>query len=227
MRCKWCCTPESQEYEVQTIIENGVKKTVGKDVTVEDIMPEILADVTYFRRSGGGVTLSGGEVLAQPKFAKELLKACKENGLHTAIETTSNAPWETIEQILPYLDLVLLDIKHLDSAKHKLFTGASNERILENAVKIANSGVELIIRTPVIPTFNDTPEEIKAISNFASKLNGVKEHHLLPYHRLGQDKYEGLSRKYELSEITPPSNEKMNYLKEVAESSGLKIQIGG
>ena len=227
MRCKWCCNPESQEYEVQTIIENGVKKTVGKDVTVEDIMPEILADVTYFRRSGGGVTLSGGEVLAQPKFAKELLKACKENGLHTAIETTSNAPWETIEQILPYLDLVLLDIKHLDSAKHKLFTGASNERSLENAVKIANSGVELIIRTPVIPTFNDTPEEIKAISNFASKLNGVKEHHLLPYHRLGQDKYEGLSRKYELSEITPPSNEKMNYLKEVAESSGLKIQIGG
>ena len=227
MRCKWCCNPESQEYEVQTIIENGVKKTVGKDVTVEDIMPEILADVTYFRRSGGGVTLSGGEVLAQPKFAKELLKACKENGLHTAIETTSNAPWETIEQILPYLDLVLLDIKHLDSAKHKLFTGASNEHILENAVKIANFGVELIIRTPVIPTFNDTPEEIKAISNFASKLNGVKEHHLLPYHRLGQDKYEGLSRKYELSEITPPSNEKMNYLKEVAESSGLKIQIGG
>ena len=227
MRCLWCCNPESQEYEIQTLVENGVKKTVGKDVTAEDIMPEILADVTYFRRSGGGVTLSGGEVLAQPEFAKELLKACKENGLHTAIETTLNAPWEDVEKILPYLDLVLMDVKHLDSAKHKRFTGVPNERILENAKKLAATGVELIIRTPVIPTFNDTPEEIKAISNFAASLQGVKEHHLLPYHRLGQDKYTGLSRTYALSEITPPSDEKMNYLKEAGETSGLKIQIGG
>ena len=120
-----------------------------------------------------------------------------------------------------------MDVKHLDSAKHKRFTGVPNERILENAKKLAATGVELIIRTPVIPTFNDTPEEIKAISNFAASLQGVKEHHLLPYHRLGQDKYTGLSRTYALSEITPPSDEKMNYLKEAGETSGLKIQIGG
>ncbi len=227
MRCAWCCNPESQEYAVQTMLENGKPKTVGKDVTVEELMPEILADENYYRRSGGGVTLSGGEILGQPDFARDLLRACKENGLHTAVESTANAPYESIEKILPYLDLFLMDIKHIDSAKHKEFTGAPNERILENAKKIAESGVELIIRTPVVPDFNDTASEIKAISKFAATLPGVKEHHLLPYHRLGQDKYEGLSRKYALAGIEPPTQERMEYLLSVAEESGLKCQIGG
>lgn len=227
MRCAWCCNPESQEYKVQTLIENGVPKTVGEDVTAQKIMPEILADLPYYRRSGGGVTLSGGEVLAQPDFALALLKECKRNGLHTAIESTANAPWEVIEKILPYLDLYLLDIKHMSSEKHKRFTTASNERILENAKKLANSGVELIIRTPVIPTFNDTAEEISQIAKFASSLNGVREHHLLPYHRLGQDKYAGLNREYSLAHITPPTDSKMEELKKTAEKYGLHVQIGG
>ena len=128
---------------------------------------------------------------------------------------------------MPYLDLYLLDIKHMDSAKHKEYTGASNELILENAKKLAASGVELIIRTPVVPGFNDTAEEIRAISRFAASLPGVKEHHLLPYHRLGQDKYAGLNRNYALKEIEPPSKEKMEYLLSVAQESGLKCQIGG
>jgi pyruvate formate lyase activating enzyme len=143
------------------------------------------------------------------------------------VESTGNAPYENIEKILPYLDLYLMDIKHMDSAKHKEYTGAPNELILENAKKIAASGVELIIRTPVVPVFNDTAEEIKAISRFAASLPGVKEHHLLPYHRLGQDKYAGLDRKYALNGIEPPSQERMEYLLSVAEESGLKCQIGG
>ena len=227
MRCAWCCNPESQDYAIQTMVENGKEKTVGKDVTVEEILPEILADESYYRRSGGGVTLSGGEFLGQHEFAAELLKACKEYGLHTAVESTANAPWEKIEAVLPYIDLFLMDVKHMDSAKHKEYTGSGNERILENAARIAKSGVELIIRTPVIPGFNDTAEEIRAISHFAKTLPGVKEHHLLPYHRLGQDKYAGLGRKYSLSEIEPPSREKMEYLLSIAETSGLKCKIGG
>lgn len=227
MRCAWCCNPESQGREIETIIERGKPKTVGRDVSVADIMPEILADLPYYRRSGGGVTLSGGEVLCQADFARELLIACKQAGLHTAIESASSAKFEEIEKLLPYLDLYLMDIKHIDSAKHKEYTGVSNERILENARKIAQSGVELIIRTPVIPGFNDTPEEIKAISHFAKSLSGVREHHLLPYHRLGMDKYEGLGRNYSLKEIEPPSKEKMEYLLSVAETSGLKCKIGG
>lgn len=227
MRCAWCCNPESQSYDIQHMVENGKDKIVGMDVTVEEILPELLADRTYYRRSGGGITLSGGEILGQPDFARDLLRACKENCLHTAVESTANAPFEDIEKILPYLDLYLMDIKHMDSAKHQEFTGAPNERILENAKKIAKSGVELVIRTPVVPGFNDTAEEIRAISKFAATLPGVEEHHLLPYHRLGSDKYAGLGRNYALKEILPPPQEKMEYLLSVAEESGLKCQIGG
>ena len=227
MRCAWCCNPESQRYEIETLIEGGKEKTVGRDVTVADIMPEILADLPYYRRSGGGVTLSGGEVLAQADFAAELLRACKEAGLHTAIESSANAPYSDIEKLLPYLDLYLMDIKHMDSRKHEEYTGAKNERILENARLVAESGVELIIRTPVIPTFNDSDKDIKAIADFARSLKTVEEYHLLPYHRLGTDKYAGLGRVYALPEIEPPEKSRMQHLLSVAETSGLKCQIGG
>ena len=227
MRCAWCCNPESQSYDIQTLVENGKEKIVGKDVTVGELMPEILSDMPYYRRSGGGVTLSGGEILGQPNFARDLLRACQENGLHTAVESTANAPYTDIQQILPYLDLYLMDIKHMDSQKHKEYTGAGNERILANAKLLAESGVELIIRTPVVPGFNDTAEEIRAIAKFAASLPNVKEHHLLPYHRLGQDKYSGLGRSYALNGIEPPTKERMEYLLSVAEESGLKCQIGG
>ena len=227
MRCAWCCNPESQRYEIETLIEKDKEKTVGYDVTVSQIMPEILSDLPYYRRSGGGVTLSGGEVLCQADFARELLKTCKGEGLHTAIESAASAPFSEIEKILPYVDLYLMDIKHMDSQKHKEYTAVGNERILENAKRIAESGTKLIIRTPVIPSFNDTPEEIKAISRFAASLSGVREHHLLPYHRLGTDKYQGLGRNYSLKEIEPPTREKMEYLLSVAQTSGLKCKIGG
>ncbi len=227
MRCAWCCNPESQEYRIQSMIEGGKEKTVGYDVTVDDIMPEILSDMPYYMRSGGGVTLSGGEVLAQADFAAELLRECKTQGLHTAIESAASLPYSEIEKLLPYLDLFLMDIKHIDSDKHMEYTGVGNERILENAKRVAKSGVELIIRTPIIPGFNDTEKEVEAISRFAATLDGVREHHLLPYHRLGADKYEGLGRKYTLNDIEPPTREKMEHLLSVAERSGLKCQIGG
>ena len=227
MRCAWCCNPESQEWEIQEMAEKDKIKTVGRDVTVDEIMPEILSDMPYYRRSGGGLTLSGGEFLAQPDFALELLKRAKENGLHTAVESTANAPFSTIEKLLPYIDLFLLDIKHTDSKKHKEYTGVNNELILENAQRLAKSGVELIVRTPVVPGFNDTEEEIRSIARFAKDLKTVNEHHLLPYHRLGQDKYRGLGRRYSLLDVLPPSQEKMEYLKEVSESVGIRAQIGG
>lgn len=227
MRCAWCCNPESQEYKIQTLAEGGKMKIVGRDVTVDDIMLDVLADLPYYRRSGGGVTLSGGEVLCQADFAAELLEACHAEGLHTAIESAASSSFSEIAKLLPHLDLYLMDIKHMDGKKHKEYTGIDNARILENARRVAESGVELIIRTPVVPGFNDTAEEIRAISRFAASLPGVREHHLLPYHRLGQDKYEGLGRAYSLKDIEPPSHEKMEYLLSVAEESGLKCQIGG
>ncbi len=227
LHCAWCCNPESQRREIETLIENGKAKTVGRDVTVGEIMPEILSDMPYYKRSGGGLTLSGGEMLCQPEFAKSLLITAKQYGLHTAAESTAFASFDRIKELLPYIDLYLLDIKHINSEKHKMYTGVDNKTILENAKKIAEYGTELIIRTPVIPAFNDTPDEIRAISRFASTLPNVKEHHLLPYHRLGQDKYSGLGREYSLAGTEPPAKEKMEYLLSVAEESGLKCQIGG
>lgn len=227
LRCKWCCNPEGQHYDIEKMTLGGKEKIVGRDVTVGEIIDVIERDRVYYRRSGGGLTLSGGECLAQPDFAVALLKAAKERGINTAIESTGFADFSVISRYLPYLDLYLMDIKHMNSAKHKEFTSQPNEKILENARKITNAGTRLIVRTPVIPTFNDTKEEIAAIAEFARSLRGVKEMHILPYHRIGMDKYKGLGREYSLTDIEPPSKELMNELLEVVESYGLKGQIGG
>lgn len=227
-RCRWCCNPESQEFQVQTLHRNGKDEIMGRDVTVEEVMDEVLKDRQHFYRSGGGLTLSGGECLLQPDFASHLLLAAKLSGINTAIESTAFTKFEIIEEkILPHLDLFMMDIKHMSSAKHKLFTGKPNERVLENAKKIAESGQHLIIRVPVIPTFNATEQEIFEIAQFARSLKGVEELHLLPYHRLGIDKYTGLGRDYSLSEILPPSDEHMEQLRNVAKTTGLKVKIGG
>lgn len=229
LRCRWCCNPESQEYAIQTMIVNGKPKTIGRDVTVEEVLETVERDRRYYWRSGGGLTLSGGESLCQPQFAEALLAAAKTRGISTAMESMACAPYEVIERILPYLDTYLMDIKHTNPEKHKEFTGRSNELMLENARKVAASGqTRLVIRVPVIPTFNDSPEEIAAIARFADKLQGVERLHLLPYHRLGQGKYEGLSRPYLMEGILPPEPEQMETLKKVVENvSRLQCQIGG
>ncbi len=229
LRCKWCCNPESQEYAIQTMLVDGAPKVMGRDVTVEEVMEIVEKDRAYYRRSGGGLTLSGGESLCQPKFAGALLAAAKAKGLHTAMESMGCAPYEVIESILPHLDVYLMDIKHTNPAKHKAFTGRSNELMLENARKIAASKqTELVIRVPVVPTFNDTPDEIADIARFADKLPGVSRIHLLPYHRLGQDKYEGLGRTYPMPDILPPESEHMEMLKKTVENvSRLQCYIGG
>ena len=228
LRCRWCCNPESQNYEIQQMTDDKGKVTVtGRDVTVGEVIETVLRDSTYYRRSGGGMTLSGGEMLCQPDFSEGLLRTAVEKGINTAVETTSLASFETIERLLPYIDNYLGDLKHVDPKKHKEFTGQSNELILENLPKIAEKAERLVIRVPVVPTFKDTLEEIRAIAEFAAKLPNVNELHLLPYHRLGQDKYRWLGREYSLTHIEPPKDEKMQMLLEAAKKSGLNCQIGG
>lgn len=229
LRCRWCCNPESQSREIETMIVNGKKKIMGKDVTVKEVLETVRRDMPYYTRSNGGLTLSGGECLLQPEFAKALLQGAKDMGVSTAIESTGFAKYETIEQILPYLDTYLMDIKHLDSKKHKEYTGVENKRILENAIKIANSRqTELIIRVPVIPGFNDTEKEILEIATFADMLPGVRQIHLLPYHSFGRGKYDGLNREYGMGNAPHPTNEKMQQLKDVVvKYTALHCQIGG
>lgn len=229
LRCRWCCNPESQEYKIQQLTEGGKTRTVGRDVTVAEVMDEVRQDAIYYARSGGGVTLSGGECMAQPEFAEALLRAAHEYGYTTAIESTAFASREVIDRLLPHIDYFLLDVKHTDSEKHRAFCGQPNEKILDNIRYIAENTSSLTIRVPTVPTFNDTPEEIAAIARFADSLPVVKELHLLPYHRLGQDKYGGLGREYTLKDIVPPTNEHMERLAEAARAAAprLAVQIGG
>lgn len=229
LRCRWCCNPESQEYGIQTMLVEGKSRIIGRDVTVREVMETVVRDRTYYRRSGGGLTLSGGESLCQPDFAAALLRAAKENGINTAMESMACAPWETIQKLLPWLDCYLMDIKHTDRKKHEKFTGRDNRDMLENALRVAESGMtELVIRVPVIPTFNDTAEEIAGIARFSDGLPGVKRIHLLPYHRLGQDKYAGLGREYLMPDILPPEPSHMEMLKKTVEQvSSLECRIGG
>ena len=228
LRCRWCCNPESQEWKPETIVTGGVSRPVGRDVTVKEVMTEVLRDRVYYNRSGGGgMTLSGGECLWQPEFSTALLRAAKEYGISTAIETTGYAEMDVIRRLLPFVDTVLMDIKHTDPVKHKEFTTRDNGLILENAKHIARESKSLIIRTPVIPTFNDSIQEIQSIAEFARTLDGVKEMHLLPYHRIGSDKYAGRGRTYTMAHISPPPKEQMQELLEVVNATGLIGKIGG
>lgn len=227
LRCRWCCNPESQEYAMQEMVQDGKPKPVGRDVTVAEVLAQVKRDAVYYRRSGGGVTLSGGECLCQPDFTYALLKSFKKNSFTTAIESTACASYDVIERILPYLDVYLMDIKHMNPQKHKEYTSRSNELMLENAKKIAKAAKRLIIRVPVIPGFNDTEEEISDIAGFAKGLETVQEIHLLPYHSYGSGKYAALGREYGMEGIVPPAAEHMERLKQAAERSGLRCQIGG
>lgn len=227
LRCRWCCNPESQSFRIEKMLQNGVSKTVGRDVTVGEVMDDVLRDMPYYRRSGGGITLSGGEALCSPDFATALLREAKKYGLTTAVETACSMPYETVERFIPLVDTFLTDVKHMNSAKHEQFTGMKNELIISNISRLAPKAKRLIIRVPVIPTFNDTVSEISDISRFAAGLPGVEELHLLPYHRLGYDKYIGLGREYLMGDVPLLSPEKIDELKKAAEASGLNIVIGG
>lgn len=229
LRCRWCCNPESQRHDIETMVVNGRPRVVGQDVTVREVMETVCRDMPYYHRSGGGLTLSGGESLLQPEFAGALLQAAKDMGINTAMESMGYAEYEVIERLLPYLDTYLMDIKHTDAKKHALFTGRENTLMLENARKIAQSHMtELIVRVPVIPGFNDTEQEILDIARFAASLPGVRQIHILPYHSFGRGKYEGLGREYPMGDAGSPDDHEMKkYLAAIEQNTSLHCQIGG
>ncbi|AEB76806.1 glycyl-radical enzyme activating protein [Clostridium botulinum] len=199
----------------------------GEEMTVKEIIQELKKESVQFRRSNGGVTLSGGEPLMQSKFALELLKGCKSMGWHTTMETTAYASKDIIDKVMPWLDLILLDIKTVNSDKHFKYTGVRNETILENAKRISELGIKTIVRVPVIPEFNADKKSIYDIAIFATKLKMVDEIHLLPYHKLGVNKYACIGKRYNMGEdIKTPSNEFMLALKDIVENVGLKCNIG-
>lgn len=197
----------------------------GKDYTVEELVNRLLQDKKFYERSGGGVTVSGGEALCQPKFTVAVLKRLKEEGIHTALDTTGYAEWETLAETMPYVDLYLYDVKHMDSAKHNAVVKVPNEKILANARRLAENGKKLQIRIPVIPLFNHDEENIRATAKFCRELgNAVEAVQLLPYHNLGVMKYLRISDK-PVEEAAPPSDEYMQKLKSIMEEYGLTVTI--
>ena len=198
----------------------------GTDMTVDEVMHRIERDMPFYEDSGGGVTVSGGECLSQPEFTLELLKRCKELGVHTAVDTTGFIRWEIIETILPYTDLFLYDLKCMDSALHRQVIGVPNELILENAVKIANAGGKLWIRIPVMPMFNESEEHFDRYGEFLSGISdAVVIIQLLPYHKMGTSKYARLLTNQQVFVTEPPSDELMEERKLQLEALGFKVRI--
>ncbi|AEE96532.1 glycyl-radical enzyme activating protein [Mahella australiensis] len=198
----------------------------GKHMTVSEVMDEVMKDKLFYDNSGGGVTYSGGEPLLQREFIKELLVESKKNGLNTAVDTAGNVPWEAFEQVLPYVDLFLYDIKVMDPDKHRYATGVNNRQLLVNLQHLASCKANIWIRIPVIPGVNDNVPEMRAIADFVECLSGVEVVELLPFHRLGEGKYESLGMEYKARGYNSPSDEKMQELAEVFEQKNLPVKRG-
>lgn len=208
----------------------------GRYVTVDQVMAEILRDRMFYETSKGGVTLSGGEPVLQSDFALALLQRCQSEDLHTAIETSGNYPWHELEKLLPEIDLIMMDLKLIDPIKHKAACGDSNERILANARRLALTDKPIIFRIPVVPTVNDSIEEIGAIVKFIQSLVELRMQHsngkekgaemrleLLPFHRLASDKYRSLGLEYRARNLEPPSKARMRELAAIADIHGVEV----
>lgn len=205
---------------------SGALSMWGKRYTVAEVLDRVLRDRPFFERSGGGVTISGGEPLSQPEFTLALLRALKEAGMHTALDTTGFARWETIERALPFVDLFLLDLKHMDAAAHQAAVGVPNDRILENARKIAAAGGAMQIRVPVIPRLNDSPEHVREVGRFVAELGeAVTLVQVLPYHAMGVPKWERIKCDGPVLEAVAPSDRLIGELKAILEEYALAVQV--
>jgi len=203
----------------------------GREATVEEVLAEVEKDRPFYENSGGGVTLSGGEPLHQLAFAVGLMQAARESNLHTCLDTCGHVPWSAFEAIMPYTDLVLYDMKTLDDERHRQYTGCGNELILENLAALATAEVELLVRTPVVPGFNATADDMGAIADLLIGLRQasaafVPALELLPYHELGESKFERLGMTYELKGLKPPGKALMAELVQTVQDRGVRCSVG-
>ena len=189
------------------------RKVCGKEYTANEVFDEIIKDKAFYENSGGGVTFSGGECMLQIDFLCEILKECKENNIHTAVDSAGHIPFEHFEKILPYTDLFLYDIKLFDSEKHRKYTGVGNQRILSNLKKLFKADAKIWIRIPIIANVNDNTEEIKNIRDFIISCGNPERIELLPYHAMGENKYHAIGKKPQI--FKTPSAEKMKQLKKI------------
>lgn len=246
LSCNWCHNPEAIAFERELMCYpqkcircgacasdaeapcfSGARVWAGRLASVRDVMAEVLQDVDYYKTSGGGVTLSGGEAMMQPEFAAELTRACREAGVPVALETNLHYPFPRLGEILDHLELVMCDLKLMDPEIHRACTGVDNALILENIGILARSGVPYILRTPVIPGVNDTEEEIGAIAAFAaSSGQGLLYYELMNFNPLGASKYVALGRENRHAGAGPLGADRIRALGGAAKRHGINVRIG-
>lgn len=220
IRVNWDLASDCDE-ETITLCPTEALYLFGAEMSAEEVLAEVERDQSFYSTSGGGMTLSGGECLMQPDFSAALLEGAHERGINTAIETAGNVPWRFYEKVLPHVDYMLHDYKLTISERHKKWTGAPNERILENFRKAyeAFPNIQFIARTPLIPGVNDDEEEIRAVLDLIRPYKNVIDYELLPYHRFGLGKYEYLGKVYELSDFATPPDELVERLRAIIDEA--------
>ena len=192
---------------------HDAREICGKEYTVDEVLTEVLKDKTFYENSGGGVTFSGGECMLQIDFLEAILKECKMNGIHTAVDTAGHVPFDYFERIIPYTDLFLYDVKCFEAERHKLYTGMSNELILDNLQRLLVLKASVWARIPIIPSVNDSEEEMLNIKSFLSSCGVPEKIELLPYHAMGEHKYAAIGKEVKMFSV--PSEEKMMQLKKI------------
>ena len=203
------------------------RRMTGREAAVDEVMAEVERDTAFYERSGGGVTFSGGEPLMQIEFLEDLLRASRVRGIHTALDTCGYAPWGSIERIRGMVDLFLYDIKIVDDTRHRELTGVSNEPIIANLTALSRHGHAIRLRYAVIPGINDGEEAARAIGALASSLQTLIGIDIIPYNRLGAEKYARLGRPYGLTDAPALSAERISTLAGIIRASGSRVNIGG
>ena len=205
----------------------GALTLYGRDMTAEEVMEEVRRDKIFYDGSGGGVTASGGEPLQQPHFLAALFRLCRESGIHTCLETSGYAGAKAWAEVLPLTDYVILDLKHMDGQRHRELTGRPNRRILDNAVRVARSGVPVLFRLPLVPGLNDSLENIRATASFVKGLGeeNIQGVELMLYHRLGIGKYQALDKQYTMEKTRPPEPTEVESVQQEFEAFGLKCTV--
>lgn len=249
LRCPWCSNPESQSFEREVfrrqklcincnskdifscgiapnLCPTNAKSYIGDKMSIEEIVEEVKKDKVFYETTGGGITISGGEPLSQGRFLVELLKAIKDENIHTAMETSGFGSLDTLDKAANYLDQILFDLKIMDREKAKTILNVDMDIVKENFKYLVKKDKKIIPRIPLIPGFTMDKQNIDDIISFVVK-NNLKEVHMLPFHQYGSSKYEALGLEYKLIDLKPPNDEKIQEIKEYMEKYDLKVIIGG
>lgn len=236
LECWWCHNPEGQKQEPEIMVRDCISEgtvvsrkdeTIGREVTIDEVMHEIEKELIFYEESGGGVTLSGGEPLMQQEFAVTLLDTCRERGIHTALDTCGYAPTEIFTPVIDKADLFLYDLKIIDDEKHRDYTGVSNRLIIDNLKVLSERKKQTYIRFTIIPGVTDTDENIRGAIDLVSALQNIEEIDLLPFYNYASEKYKRLNRENRMRDVKPPSDERLKEIKQRFEQNGFTVKIGG